>query len=98
MLEISAEQEEALLRVFSDGELGHFSEFGLVIGDAEFIIYHPEPGSPIEGKIFFAHRSEFDFSADGVIVAPRDHERITPLPNADEVFEVRKFPPDERGG
>ena len=52
MLKINKKLEKLLSEI--EG-VGYFSEFGAVIGDDEFVLYHPENID----EIFLAHISEF---------------------------------------
>ena len=59
MLKINDELEQLLSKISG---VGHFSEFGAIIGDDEFVLYYSENNN----EIFLAHISEFE--QDGVLV------------------------------
>lgn len=52
MIKINKEVEEILLKNLED-KLGHYSEFGAVIGDCEFVLVYKSY------EIYLAHISEF---------------------------------------
>jgi hypothetical protein len=56
MIKITKELEKCLLRELN-GEIGHYSEFGAVIGDNEFVLVYGEGDA---GDIHLAHISEFE--------------------------------------
>jgi hypothetical protein len=59
MIEISSKLEQYIMKIMPD-KIGHFSEFGAVIGDSEFVLVY-------EGyNIYLAHISEFE--QDGILV------------------------------
>lgn len=53
MIKISKQVEKLLSK--TDG-VGHYSEFGAIIGEDQFVLYYPENSS----DIFLAHISEFE--------------------------------------
>lgn len=62
----------------------YFEEYGAFIGEHEFIVY-----VSANNESYLAHRSEFEFS--DVFVRPYHPENTTPLPNFDDVFEVKEY-------
>ena len=63
MIKISKEIELSLCTI--DG-VGHYSKFGAIIGEAEFILYYPEDSK----DVFLAHISEFE--KNGILIKLKD--------------------------
>jgi len=59
MIEITKELEKLLLDNYPD-KFGHYSEYGAVMGDKEFVLVYQKD------KIYLAHKSEFE--EDGIFV------------------------------
>lgn len=53
MIKVTEQLEKLLIET---NEVGHFSEFGAVIGDDQFVLYYPEGSN----DVFLAHISEFE--------------------------------------
>lgn len=63
MIKITEEIEKLLIE---NNGVGHYSEFGAVIGECEFVIYYPENSN----DIFLSHISEFEQS--GFLIKLKD--------------------------
>ena len=65
MIKISSKLEEYILKTIPD-KVGHYSEFGAVIGDNEFVLVYKE------GNVYLSHISEFE--QDGIFVRLKENK------------------------
>jgi hypothetical protein len=66
MIKITKEIADLLIENYDQDELGFFTDFGAIIGDAEFIIYYKDD-SDIP---YLTHISEFE--QDGFLIRLKD--------------------------
>ena len=90
MKEITWEESEQHLGqdAVESGKIGLLCEWGAINSDAPFVVVYGD--GHLEGKYFLATQDDFEHSKDGVFVRIKDLENTTPLPEFNDVFEVKR--------
>ena len=68
-------------------ELGVISEWGACNSDAPLVIIMGQ--DHLQGKYFLATQDDLVHSHDGVFVSLKDPENFSPIPEFDDVFELK---------
>ncbi|MBI1973028.1 hypothetical protein HYS50_03410 [Candidatus Woesearchaeota archaeon] len=88
MIEITEQEYEYLIESLDvTAELGIITEWGAVGADRPLVVILGE--GHLSGKIFLATQDDLDRS--DVFVRVKDIENILPLPNFDDVFELKNL-------